>query len=89
MTLPVRHRPGSLLGRSLPAFGRGEPVDDKERELSGGVLTVTVPSRGTSKSPGPDSPVRCAAMPLCGSRAVGSSPGCRVTADRPAQGERT
>ncbi|WP_406176237.1 hypothetical protein [Streptomyces sp. NBC_00996] len=50
MTLPVRHRAGSLLGRTLPAFGRGEPVDDKERELSGGALTVTVPMAHATKS---------------------------------------
>lgn len=33
MTLPVRHRPGSLLERSFPAFRWGEPVGAEFEEL--------------------------------------------------------
>ncbi|MER6122112.1 Hsp20/alpha crystallin family protein [Streptomyces sp. NPDC001795] len=33
MTLPVRHRPGSLLGRAFPTFGWGEPVAAEFDEL--------------------------------------------------------
>ncbi|MBX7555227.1 Hsp20/alpha crystallin family protein [Streptomyces sp. NPDC048665] len=33
MTLPVRHRPGSLLERRLPGFGWGEPIAAEFDEL--------------------------------------------------------
>lgn len=33
MTLPVRHRPGSLLERLFPGFGWGEPVAAEFEEL--------------------------------------------------------
>jgi HSP20 family protein len=33
MTLPVRHRPGTLLERSLPRFGWGEPIAGEFEEL--------------------------------------------------------
>ncbi|KUL44123.1 Hsp20/alpha crystallin family protein [Streptomyces regalis] len=33
MTLPVRHRPGSLLERSFPGFGWGEPIAAEFEDL--------------------------------------------------------
>ncbi|MFD1663021.1 Hsp20/alpha crystallin family protein [Streptomyces caeni] len=51
MTLPVRHRPGSLLERSFPARGRGEPAasgfDDLFERMSR-LLETAATTPGTS-----------------------------------------